>query len=137
MNLPMSTKKRLTWSQQPSETGLARIMQGERGRVLKVNGVKVGTVNPLYRGLERTRRLVLRCPGRWSAPAQHLRFSSLDQGRCRRAVRSVRARMPRSATAPIKSRRINPRRTSVQAMSEGLAQDPRWDEIQTILRDKE
>lgn len=50
----MITKKRLTWSQQPSETGLARVMQGERGRILKVNGVKVGTVSPLYRGWERT-----------------------------------------------------------------------------------
>ena len=40
---------RLTWSRQPSETGLARVCQGERGRILKINGSKVGYAGAAYK----------------------------------------------------------------------------------------
>ena len=42
----MAKKKkfRLTWSRQPSSGGLASIGEGPRGAILKVNGVKVGSV---------------------------------------------------------------------------------------------
>lgn len=35
---------RMTWRKQPSETGLARVCQGPRGAVLKVDGEDVGRV---------------------------------------------------------------------------------------------
>jgi len=41
----MAKKKyRLTWSREPNEQGLASVSQGPRGAVLKVNGVRVGSV---------------------------------------------------------------------------------------------
>ena len=42
----METKKkaRLTWRKQPNESGLARVGQGPRGAVLKVDGEDVGRV---------------------------------------------------------------------------------------------
>lgn len=43
----MKSSFRLTWSREPAERGLARICQGERGRILKVNGVVVGHVSAL------------------------------------------------------------------------------------------
>lgn len=46
-------KHQLTWSKQPSETGLARICQSPRGRILKCNGEKVATVSPVRVGWER------------------------------------------------------------------------------------
>lgn len=41
-------KPRLTWSREPDERGLARICQGERGRVLKASGVPVAHVHPIH-----------------------------------------------------------------------------------------
>ncbi len=35
---------KLTWSKQPSEQGLARVCQGPRGAILKLDGERVGYV---------------------------------------------------------------------------------------------
>ena len=42
----MTTKPRLTWSRQPDDSGLARIIQGPRGAVLKADGKPVAHVSP-------------------------------------------------------------------------------------------
>jgi len=39
-------KHRLTWSKEPHETGLARVCEAPRGKILKVDGVEVASVNP-------------------------------------------------------------------------------------------
>lgn len=44
---------RLTWSKEPSEKGLAAVCQGERGRILKVNGSEVGYAGAVYQGWSR------------------------------------------------------------------------------------
>lgn len=47
----MAAKFRITWKKQPSEQGLARVCQDERGKVISVNGQEVGGAFPLYKGL--------------------------------------------------------------------------------------
>ncbi len=53
--VPMSETKptapcrpRLSWKREPNETGLARIGQGARGFDLRIGGVSVAEVRPLY-----------------------------------------------------------------------------------------
>ena len=47
---------RLSWRREPSEKGLARVCQGERGRDLHVDGARVAMVRPYTEGLSRERR---------------------------------------------------------------------------------
>lgn len=46
----------LTWRQEPRETGLAGVVQGERGYDLCYGGEKIGSVRPCYEGFNRRKR---------------------------------------------------------------------------------
>jgi hypothetical protein len=46
---------KLTWSKQPNERGLARVVQGPRGAILKADGERVASVSPKPIGFHKYR----------------------------------------------------------------------------------
>lgn len=75
--------KRLTWRKQPSETGLARVCQDERGYDLRYDGREVGYVRPEYVGWARNKVGYY-----WTAPADD-ELGILHRNTCNTPVEDI------------------------------------------------